>query len=87
MSRDPKLQLVISDLEVVTRTPDKSSKKTTTRKPKTSKSSGSKLGKKVMVVANMARFLSLSVKELIVKVSLFMKCVSMDVYVFSFHSF
>ncbi|KAK1432241.1 hypothetical protein QVD17_09136 [Tagetes erecta] len=66
ISRDPKLQLVLSDLEVVTRISDKSSKKSTTRKPK--KSSGSKPGKgKVMAVANMARFLSLSVRELAVK--------------------
>lgn len=74
ISRDPKLQLVISDLEVVTRISDKSSKKSTTRKPK--KSSGSKPGKgKVMAVANMARFLSLSVRDLAVKVCFCQKCV------------
>ncbi|KAI3729329.1 hypothetical protein L6452_17985 [Arctium lappa] len=67
ISRDPKLQLVISDLEVVTRTSDKSSKRTKPRKPK---SSGSKPGKgKLMAAANMARFLSLSMRGLVVKVS------------------
>ncbi|KAD4586171.1 hypothetical protein E3N88_23772 [Mikania micrantha] len=66
ISRDPKLQLLITNLEVVTRIYNKSSKQSTTRKPK--KSSGSKPGKgKVMAVANIARFLSLSVRELVVK--------------------
>ncbi|KAJ0735220.1 putative FMP27, GFWDK domain-containing protein [Helianthus annuus] len=66
ISKDPKLQLRISNLEVVTRVSAKSSKKTTPRKPK--KSSGSKPGKgKVMAVANMARFLSLSIRDLVVK--------------------
>lgn len=64
ISRDQKLKLVIRGLEVVTRTPDKSLKKTSPRKPK---SSSGKPGKKVMVVANMAKYLSLSVTELAVK--------------------
>ncbi|XP_071713691.1 protein SABRE-like [Rutidosis leptorrhynchoides] len=82
MSRDPKLQFVISDLEVVTRTPDKSLKKTTPRKPKKI-SDGKKLGKKVMVVAKMARYLSLSVRRLIVKtpkVTLEIKDIGIDLY-------
>ena len=67
LSRDPKLQLVISDIEVVTRASNKSSKKT---KPRKAKSSRSKLGKgKLMAGANMARFLSLSVRGLVMKVS------------------
>nr|GEU34142.1 protein SABRE [Tanacetum cinerariifolium] len=67
ISKDQKLKLVIRDLEVVTRTPDKSLKKTSPRKPKSSKSSSGKPGKKVMVVANMAKYLSVSVMELAVK--------------------
>ncbi|KAI3508973.1 hypothetical protein L1887_23996 [Cichorium endivia] len=61
ISKDPKLLIVISEIEVVTRTPDKTSKTTKSRKPKTS---GSKPGKKLMVVANVARFFSLHVREL-----------------------
>ncbi|OVA01833.1 FMP27 [Macleaya cordata] len=66
ISRDPKLQLVICDLEVVIRSSTKSVKKAR---------SGSRSGKprssgrgKWMVVANMARFLSVSVTELVIKV-------------------
>nr|XP_009795849.1 PREDICTED: uncharacterized protein LOC104242493 isoform X2 [Nicotiana sylvestris] len=61
MSRDPKLQVLICDLEVVMRAPSKISKKARSRK---SRKSGRG---KWMVVANMARFLSVSVTELVVK--------------------
>nr|XP_043614487.1 protein SABRE-like [Erigeron canadensis] len=84
ISRDPKLLFVISDLEVITRTPDKSSKKATPQKPKkSSKSSASKQGKKVMVVGNVARFFSLSVRELAVKTpkaTLEIKDLGVDMY-------
>ncbi|RZC51991.1 hypothetical protein C5167_020418 [Papaver somniferum] len=66
ISRDPKLQLVICDLEIVIRTPAKSVKKARSRS-KSGRSRSSGRGK-WMVVANMARFLSVSVTELIVKV-------------------
>ncbi|XP_059634339.1 protein SABRE isoform X2 [Cornus florida] len=61
ISRDPKLQVLICDLEVVMRPSNKSTKKSRSRRSRTS-SRG-----KWMVVANMARFLSVSVTELIVK--------------------
>ncbi|KAL5714351.1 hypothetical protein ACHQM5_016327 [Ranunculus cassubicifolius] len=62
ISRDPKLQLLICDLEVVTR----SSPKTAKKKAKSRKSRSAGRGK-WMLVANMARFLSVSVTELAVK--------------------
>ncbi|KAL8261516.1 hypothetical protein R6Q59_025565 [Mikania micrantha] len=65
MSRDPKLQLLISDIEIVTRTSNKSSKKTESQRPRRSRSSPGR--GKWMVVANMARFLSISVTDLAVK--------------------
>ncbi|KAM3342335.1 hypothetical protein P3S68_027301 [Capsicum galapagoense] len=61
ISRDPKLQVLICDLEVVMRASSKS-----TKKVKSHKSRKSGRGK-WMVVANMARFLSVSVTELVVK--------------------
>ncbi|KAH7846573.1 hypothetical protein Vadar_015665 [Vaccinium darrowii] len=61
MSRDPKLQVVISDLEVVMRPSNKSAKKSRSRRSRTSGRG------KWMVVANVARFLSVSISELIVK--------------------
>ncbi|KAF3634478.1 Protein KINKY POLLEN, partial [Capsicum annuum] len=61
ISRDPKLQVLICDLEVVMRASSKSTKKVKSRK---SRKSGRG---KWMVVANMARFLSVSVTELVVK--------------------
>ncbi|KAF7139251.1 hypothetical protein RHSIM_Rhsim07G0212900 [Rhododendron simsii] len=61
MSRDPKLQVVISDLEVVMRPSDKNAKKSGSRRSRTSGRG------KWMVVANVARFLSVSVSELVVK--------------------
>ncbi|PIA56244.1 hypothetical protein AQUCO_00700527v1 [Aquilegia coerulea] len=62
ISRDPKLQLLICDLEVVTRPSNKSVKK----KTKTRKSRSAGRGK-WMIVANMARFLSVSITELSLK--------------------
>ncbi|KAJ0026215.1 hypothetical protein Pint_08507 [Pistacia integerrima] len=61
ISKDPKLQVLICDLEVVMRPSSKSSKKTKTRKPRSSGRG------KWMVVANTARFLSVSVTDMVVK--------------------
>ncbi|KAJ4966887.1 hypothetical protein NE237_018736 [Protea cynaroides] len=63
ISRDPKLQLLICDLEIVVRSSSGSSKKarTRTRKPRSGGTG------RWMIVANMARFLSVSVVELLVK--------------------
>ncbi|PIN12656.1 hypothetical protein CDL12_14731 [Handroanthus impetiginosus] len=61
ISRDPKLQVLICDLEVVIRSSKKSSQ---TIRSKKSLSSGRG---KWMVLANMARFLSVSVTDLVLK--------------------
>ncbi|CAL5394798.1 unnamed protein product [Camellia sinensis] len=61
ISKDPKLQVLICDLEVVMRPSGKSTQKSRSRR---SRSSGRG---KWMVVANMARFLSVSINELVVK--------------------
>ncbi|XP_057533189.1 protein SABRE isoform X1 [Amaranthus tricolor] len=67
LSRDPKLQVLICDLEVVTRT-TKSNKGPTkgTQKSKTRKTRSAGRGK-WMVIANVARFLSVSVTDLALK--------------------
>ncbi|KAL3613192.1 hypothetical protein CASFOL_042962 [Castilleja foliolosa] len=62
ISRDPKLQFLICDLEVVMRSFKKSTQ--TTTRSKKSRSSGRG---KFMVLANMARFLSVSVTDLVLK--------------------
>lgn len=62
ISRDPKLQVLICDLEVVMRPSNKSP-----RKKKSRKSSASGRGK-WMILANIARYLSVYVADLIVKV-------------------
>ncbi|KAH7661259.1 FMP27 C-terminal protein [Dioscorea alata] len=62
ISRDPKLQLLISDLEIVTRPSVQGSKKGKSHKPRSSGRG------KWMILSNMARFLSVSVTELTVKV-------------------
>lgn len=70
LSRDPKLQVLISDLEIVMRNSSKSSRpsqKTRSRSSQRTRKSGRG---KWMVVANMARFLSVSVTELAIRVSL-----------------
>ncbi|KAL5559945.1 hypothetical protein UlMin_036156 [Ulmus minor] len=61
ISRDPKLQVLICDLEIVMRPSTKS-----TSKAKTRKSRASGRGK-WMVVANIARYLSVSVTDLVLK--------------------
>ncbi|CAH1443357.1 unnamed protein product [Lactuca virosa] len=65
MSRDPKLQLLISDIEIVIRASNKNAKKSESQKSRRSRSNPGR--GKWMVVANMARFLSISVTDLIVK--------------------
>nr|GMC55113.1 protein SABRE isoform X1 [Ipomoea batatas] len=67
LSRDPKLQVLISDLEIVMRNSSKSSRpsqKTRSRSSQRTRKSGRG---KWMVVANMARFLSVSVTELAIR--------------------
>lgn len=65
ISRDPKLQLLICDLEVVVRPSERSIKKS---KPSKRKKSGSAGRGKWMLLANIARLLSVSVTELVLKV-------------------
>ncbi|MCD9641027.1 hypothetical protein HAX54_026841 [Datura stramonium] len=66
ISRDPKLHLLICGLNVVMRASSKSSKKTSSKRTRSRKSR--KLGRgKWMVVANIARFLSVSMTETVVK--------------------
>jgi len=67
MSRDPKLQVLICDLEVVLRSPDK-----TPGKKKNRKSRASGRGK-WMIVGNIARYLSVCVTDLVLKVFIFIK--------------
>ncbi|KAG8632798.1 protein SABRE isoform X1 [Manihot esculenta] len=62
-SRDPKLQVLICDLEVVMRSSSKGMQKNKTRKARTCNSGRGKW----MVLANIARFLSVSVTDLVVK--------------------
>ncbi|XAR62067.1 hypothetical protein NMG60_11016662 [Bertholletia excelsa] len=61
---EPKLMVLISDLEVVMRPSNKSTKKSRSQK---SRGSGTSGRGKWMVVANVARFLSISITELVVK--------------------
>lgn len=61
ISKDPKLQVLICDLEVVMRPSGKSTKKIRSQKPRSSGRG------KWMVVANMARFLSVSISDLVLK--------------------
>ena len=63
ISKDPKLQVLICDLEIVLRPSSKSSQKAKSRKPRTSGRG------KWMVVANIARFLSVSIMDLVLKVT------------------
>ncbi|KAE8684566.1 hypothetical protein F3Y22_tig00111127pilonHSYRG00049 [Hibiscus syriacus] len=65
LSKDPKLQVLICDLEVVLRPSSKSSQKSRLRKPRTS---GRGKGK-WMVVANIARYFSVFVTDLVMKVN------------------
>ncbi|XP_040950169.1 protein SABRE isoform X3 [Gossypium hirsutum] len=61
ISKDPKLQVLICDLEVVLRPSSKSSQKSRPRKPRTPGRG------KWMVVANIARYFSVSVTDLVMK--------------------
>lgn len=86
MSRDPKLQVLICDLEVVLRPPDK-----TPGKKKTRKSRASGRGK-WMIVGNIARYLSVCVTDLVLKVFIFIKlycsaCMVKHVLNFNFINF
>ncbi|XP_022728696.1 protein SABRE-like isoform X2 [Durio zibethinus] len=61
ISKHPKLQLLICDLEIVLRPSSKSSQKAKSRKPRTSGRG------KWMTVANIARFLSVSITDFVLK--------------------
>ncbi|XVF36567.1 hypothetical protein REPUB_Repub19eG0068700 [Reevesia pubescens] len=61
ISKDPKLQLLICDLEIVLRPSSKSSQKAKFQKPRSSGRG------KWNVVANIARFLSVSITDLVLK--------------------
>lgn len=63
ISRDPKLQILICDLEVCMRPSSKGRPKSS--KPRKTRSSGRG---KWMVVANIARYLSVSITDLVLKV-------------------
>ncbi|KAK6773169.1 hypothetical protein RDI58_028407 [Solanum bulbocastanum] len=66
ISRDPKLHLLICGLKVVTRASSKSTKKTSSKRTRSRKSR--KLGRgKWMIIANIAKFLSVSITETAVK--------------------
>lgn len=67
ISRDPKLQVLICDLEIVMRPTNKSTSKA--KKARKPRSSGRG---KWMVVANIARYLSVSVTDLVLKVFIFL---------------
>ncbi|GMI90618.1 hypersensitive to Pi starvation 4, SABRE [Hibiscus trionum] len=71
VSKNLKLQLLISKPEVVLRAPSKSSSSKSSKKAKPRKSSSSKKssgkGKKLMAVGNIARFLSVSITDLALK--------------------
>lgn len=65
ISRDPKLQILICDLEVTMRPSNKGGPKSSKpRRPRTRTSGRGKW----MVVANIARYLSVSVTDLVLKV-------------------
>lgn len=78
ISKDPKLQFLISDMEIVLRPSTKSLKKAKSRKPRTSGRG------KWMVVANIARYLSVSVTEIVLKVTRFCPSPSISFYPFCF---
>ncbi|XP_060173320.1 protein SABRE-like [Lycium barbarum] len=82
ISRDPKLHLLICGLKVVMRASSKSSKKTSSKSKRSRKSR--KLGRgKWMVIANIARFLSVSMTETVVKTpkaGLEVKEMTLDIY-------
>ncbi|CAN4095292.1 unnamed protein product [Withania somnifera] len=71
ISRDPKLHLLICGLEVVMRDSSKSSTKPSSKKPSSKRTKSHKFRKlgrgKWMVITNIARFLSVSMTETVVK--------------------
>lgn len=64
-SKDPKIHAQVCDLEVVMRESTKGSQKNKTKKSRSGKSKG-----KLMLVAKIARFISVSVTDLNVKVKI-----------------
>ena len=66
ISKDPKLQVLICDLEVVMRPSSRSTAKAKPRRPRTTKANSGR--GKWMVVANIARYLSVSITDLVLKV-------------------
>lgn len=71
ISRDPKLQVVINDLEIVLRPSVKGTEKPKPQKPKATKKRSPGKGK-WMVVVNLARFLSVSITDLVLKVMIYL---------------
>nr|XP_028963068.1 protein SABRE-like [Malus domestica] len=65
ISKDPKLQVLICDLEVVMRPSSRSTAKAKPRRPRTTKANSGR--GKWMVVANIARYLSVSITDLVLK--------------------
>lgn len=69
ISRDPKLHVIICKPEVILRTSNKGTQKSRSRKSGSSFKKTKKSGKgKWMVIANVARLLSVSITELVLKV-------------------
>jgi hypothetical protein len=66
LSRDPKIQVLISDLEVVMSASSKGPQKSRSRRSRSSGKKSSGKGK-WMVVANVARFISISLTDFVVK--------------------
>ncbi|PRQ21064.1 hypothetical protein RchiOBHm_Chr7g0235031 [Rosa chinensis] len=67
ISKDPKLQVVISDLEVVMRSSNKSTPKAKAKAKSGSRKSRNSGRGKWMVGANIARYLSVSITDLVLK--------------------
>ncbi|KAL8172011.1 hypothetical protein V2J09_023815 [Rumex salicifolius] len=67
LSKDPKLEVLICGLELVMRPPSEIKHKVKSRKPRSSGSSSSGKGKKLMALVNVARFFSLSVSDIALK--------------------
>ncbi|KAB2616979.1 hypothetical protein D8674_012848 [Pyrus ussuriensis x Pyrus communis] len=65
ISKDPKLQVLICDLEVVMRPSSRSTARAKPRRPRTTKANSGR--GKWMVVANIARYLSVSITDLVLK--------------------
>ncbi|CAB4267323.1 unnamed protein product [Prunus armeniaca] len=67
ISKDPKLQVLICDLEVVMRPSNRSTPKAKSRRDPSRRPRKSGRGKWMMVVANIARYLSVSITDLVLK--------------------